>query len=111
MIILIGSKTNKQSQPQLPSSRDDINGIRNQFCGRPPAQSQSSYIWDVLSCCLSGFRNVIPATTAATARSDVAMREGHLYSTRVQDELSDVDQNQFGFIDQNKFEYSLLATG
>ena len=37
--------------------------------------------------------------------------EGHLYSTRVQDELSDVDQNQFGFIDQNKFEYSLLATG
>ena len=79
--------------------------------GGPPAQSQSSYIWDVLSCCLSGFRNVIPATTAATAQSDVAMREGHLYSTRVQDELSDVDQNQFGFIDQNKFEYSLLATG
>ena len=39
------------------------------------------------------------------------MREGHLYSTRVQDELSDVDQNQFWFIDQNKFEYSLLATG
>ena len=74
MIILIGSKTNKQSQPLLPSSRDDINGIRNQFCGRPPAQSQSSYIWDVLSCCLSGFRNVIPATTAATARSVVAIR-------------------------------------
>ena len=65
--------------------------------GGPPAQSQSSYIWDVLSCCLSsrdmsGFRNVISATTAATAPSDVAIGLSYHFvfyrGSQYQDEFS-----------------------
>ena len=54
-------------------------------------------IWDVLSCCLSsrdmsGFRNVISATTAATATSDVAVGLSYHFvfyrGSQNQDELS-----------------------
>ena len=110
MIILIGSKTNKQSQPQLPSSRDDINGIRNQFCGRPPSTLNPpiSGMFSAVACLGLEMSSRLQLQQQ---HGVMLLYEGHLYSTRVQDELSDVDQNQFGFIDQNKFEYSLLATG
>ena len=65
--------------------------------GGPPLPGTIHRIWDVLSCCLSsrdmsGFRNVISATTAATATSDVAVGLSYHFvfyrGSQNQDELS-----------------------